>query len=144
MHTTLVLRLRMTAVASVCMVAMLGCGKSAVELSGKLVPPPNTKLVDSDSVQVTFVAEAKGDKSVVVEVKDGSFSTKEIVAGKYKVAVSITPYAGEKGSQERTEYFNDFVNKDFTNTTTPLSYDVSSDAKQSITIDMGKKTVTKN
>ncbi len=69
-----------------------------------------------------------------VNVKDMSFEMKDIVPGKYKIGISITPYAGEKGSEKRAPAF-DALNKAFAPTATSLSFEVAQDSAQSIAAD---------
>lgn len=130
---------------SICLLSLGGCGgQKPIKLSGKLKLPPNVNLVETDSVQITFSKEGgdKGGTVATVNVKDMSFEMKDIVPGKYKIGVSITPYAGEKGSEKRASAF-DALNKAFAPTATSLSFEVAQDSAQSIVIDMAAGSVTK-
>ena len=137
-------RLPLLAFLLSCLVTTAGCGKSAVTVTGKLVPPPGVKLVETDAVTVQFAPEDGKGPSVFAQVTpaDGTFVTKEILPGKYKVAVQIQAYQGMPESEKRGAAFEP-VNKTFSEQTTKATYEVTSDPQQSITIDLAKGSVTK-
>jgi hypothetical protein len=125
--------------------AAAGCGGGAAPrtVSGKLILPPGVKLAQSDMLSVTFVPEAKDGKTAVADVSpDHTFTTRQVMPGKYKITVAAQAYPGEKGFEQRTAAFENF-NKQFEPGTTKLSYEVTQDPNQSITVDLAKGTVTK-
>lgn len=130
-------------------VALTGCSggaKSSVTLSGKVVLPNNVKLADNDNVTITFLPEDKGDlpAAAVISKDSGTFESKTTVSkAKYKITVRIEPYMGSPDAEKRAASF-DSVNNAFSRDATKLSYETTSDSKQSITIDMNAGTVTKN
>lgn len=130
---------------SIGLLSLGGCGgQKPIKLAGQLKLPPNTSLVETDSVQISFSREdaAKGGTVATVNVKDMSFEIKDIVPGKYKIGVSITPYAGEKGSEKRAPAF-EALNKTFAPTASLLSLEVTADSVQSIVVDMAAGSVSK-
>lgn len=125
-----------------------GCGPSAartVEVKGNLVLPPNLKLAETDTIAITFLADgdakAQGGNASMTG-KDRSF-TAQVPTGKYKIAVEIQAYAGEKGADDRNRQYSQAVGK-FNSGATSLLYEVTDAEQQSITIDLAKETVTKN
>ena len=137
--------------ACLCLLVLSGCStKPRATVNGTLVLPAGITLADDDTVQITFDPEDNSspatqaqvtpkEKSFVVKGTDG----KGILAGKYKVAVQITPYLGMPGSQKHAASFDD-INKTFGATSSSLTYEVTADPTQTITIDLAKKTVTKS
>jgi hypothetical protein len=130
--------------ATVLAVTALGCGGGAQQkkLTGKVILPTNIKVVENDGINLTFAPDPKGT-TVVAEVspKDLTFST-QIPPGKYKVAVEITPYPGEKDSEKRATAFEKF-NEKYGSSVSPLSYEVTADASQNITVDLAQNRVAK-
>lgn len=129
-----------------CLFTLAGCDGSGSRrtVSGKVILPPGMKLADNDSVTIAFIPEAKDVKTPIVDVaKDLTFKTNDTVPGKYKITFAAQAYAGEKGFEQRSAAF-ERVNKNFSAETTKLSYEVTQDPQQSITIDLAKGTVTKN
>jgi hypothetical protein len=128
------------------LLALAGCGggTNPVEVSGKLIMPPNLKLVESDVVVLTFLPEETPEKAVTAEVipKEGSFTTKQILPGKHVITVVVQPYPGMPDSERRMTAFEGF-NNSFTRENKKLTYEVTKDAQQSITIDLPKAKVTK-
>jgi len=137
------------------LVAGCGPGKGA-PVSAKVVLPPGLSLANNDQIEVTLVPDdpkvkrgasgrAEGtDKATEVVVSAINTSeTTGVLPGKYKVAVRVTPYAGGQGSENRKRAFEDTINKKFATDTTPLTYEVTGDTNN-ISIDLGKRTVTKN
>jgi len=134
--------------------AVLGCGGGggkAVNLKGKVVMPANMKLLDTDEVQITFTPEGSAGKAATATAKapsltfepTGATMKKGMAPGKYKVGVSVTPYMGAPESQGRAQFFEDTINKAYSPGSTNMTYEVTSDLDQSITIDLTKGTVTK-
>lgn len=127
-----------------CALLLAGCGGSSkpVAVRGKIALPPKMSLKDDDSVQLSFIPDGAG-KSVVASVnpKDLTFSA-DVVPGKYKIAVALKAYAGQKGSEARDDAFKP-TNKLFAPGTTKLTYEVTNDPTQSIKIDLAAGSVTK-
>ena len=125
--------------------ALAGCGGSAkpVTVTGTVKVPANIKLVDTDSINVVFLPAEAGaaNASANCNAKDGSF-TASVPPGKYKITISIVPYAGMPDSQKRHREMENFLQK-FDEHTTPLNVEIGTESTQTITIDMEKKTVTK-
>lgn len=137
--------------AFVCLLASSGCGgKKVVNVTGKLILPPGIKLDKTDIVQLSFVPE--DSKATAGAVKptppDLSFVVKDsagkgIVAGKYKVTVKFDAYPGMADSQKRNEIFKQ-INQNYTLLKSKLTYEVTQDPEQAVTVDLTKGTVTKN
>ena len=153
--TPLMLRTRrllslLTSVA-ICLLALSGCGgKKPVTVKGKLVLPSTMKLAETDIVQISFVPqEEKGlagsakpsltDLSFVVKDTNG----KGVVPGKYKVTVKFDAYAGMKDGQKRADAMKP-INDSYGLLKSKLTYEVTLDEEQNITVDLIKGTVTKN
>lgn len=130
--------------ATLLAVIALGCGGGAQQkkLTGKVILPTNVKIVENDAINLTFAPDSKGT-TVVAEVssKDLTFST-QIPPGKYRVAVQITPYPGEKDSEKRATAFEKF-NDTYNSNNTKLNYEVTADSNQSITVDLAQNRVAK-
>lgn len=128
------------------LVVLTGCGESRVALEGKVNFPPSLKFADNDQFEVRFFSPESPTKGGAAsgKAKDANFTVNNVPAGKYKVAVRVTPYPGEKGSESRAKLLEENLNKKYDAKSTPLTYDVTSDAKQSVTIDLTKNSVTKN
>lgn len=123
---------------------MLGCGGSTkkVEVSGKVTFPNNVKLTDTDSVSVEFIADGKGQEGGTGSAKtDGTFQLK-VAPGKYKVAVTVQPYPGQKDSDKLASDITIAIGK-FDRKNSTLSYEVTGDEKQTVNIDLTKGTVSK-
>ncbi len=131
---------------------LAGCssGPKTVKLTGTVVLPPGLTLGKDDGGQITFVPETEGLPAAAAVFKADNLSftpnTAEkngIVPGKYKIAVSIEIYPGTKGSEQRRQWLDAQYNKNFDQNNTKLTYEVTNEPEQSITIDLGKGTVTK-
>ncbi len=144
----------LTVAALAIFVLSTGCGGpgKGIPVSGKLVLPKNLKLQKDDSVSIMFVpdggdvtrsASGKFNADDLTFVADTSETT-GVLPGKYKITITITPYQGTPGSEARVRQINDGINKQFDETMTKLSYEVTSGGPNNITIDLEKKTVTKN
>jgi hypothetical protein len=122
-----------------------GCGKkNPVTVSGKLVLPPTIKLADTDSVQINFTPVDAGDDQpagATFNKPDMSFVCKNITPGKYKVSVLLSVYKGTPDSEKR-DYEYKVFNKSHTEKMN-LTFDVTSDAEQKITIDLANGKVQK-
>jgi len=130
--------------STIVVLAVAGCGGSnPVAVTGKIVPPANVKLVDTDSVTLDFVAEDPKGKSAATDAKDLAFTSKDIIPGKYQVVVQIQPYSGLPDSEKRARVFEALNNK-FSRQHSKLAVEISKDAQQSIVIDLDKGSVSKN
>jgi len=132
--------------ASLALLLALGCGGDSkpVRVTGKLVLPDKVKVAETDSINIVFApeGEAKGTGgSATVNPKDLTFSG-EVPPGKYKVGVTITPYAGMKDTEARTKQLQQQIGA-FNTGATPLRYEVTSDSGQSFTVDLSKPAISK-
>jgi len=99
-------------------------------------------MVDTDSVEIRFIPTGGGvAASTSYTYKDGTFKA-EVLPGTYKVTVNITPYAGMPDSEKRHREMENWIKK-FDEGQSTLTVEIGSEANQTITIDMDKKTVTK-
>jgi hypothetical protein len=128
-------------------VGFAGCGPKGGQVKGTLVLPANVKLAENDAVQVSLIPESGKDTPPPGEftVADMSFQLKGIggrgvPAGKYKVSVMVQPYGG--ADAKRKPLF-EALNEKYNPGKTPLTYDVTGDSVQTITIDLTKGAVTK-
>jgi hypothetical protein len=126
---------------------MLGCGgPKPVNLEVKVVFPSSIKVEEKDSIQVRFIGEGdlqgKGGAGLA-SPSSLSFTSKELLPGKYKVSVQLSPYAGIPGSDKRSRALEPF-NESFGEKKTPLSVDIGPEPEQKITVDLAKKSVSKN
>jgi hypothetical protein len=133
--------------ACVCLLGPAGCSaKKEVSVSGKLVLPADLERAENDGITIQFVPQDKSDTSVQ-SVRSGASSRDLTIAptaiypGKYKIAVAFQPYPGPEQAK-RTALLAP-VNKAFEAANTPLTYEVTLDKDQSITIDLAQKSVTK-
>jgi hypothetical protein len=130
-----------------------GCGPGkGTPVSGTVVLPPTVKLVENDSVDITFApADPSNKRSAKANFKTSDLSftansveTTGILPGKYKVIVKITPYQGMPGNEERTRALDTLINKKFDQAASPLSIEIPAGSAVSITLDLAKGTATKN
>jgi hypothetical protein len=130
------------AVCGVALLALSGCTSAkTVTVAGKLVLPPKVKVAETDSVTVTFVRQddpAAPGASATASPTGLTFEA-AVQPGKYKISVRVQAYSGMKDSQQREKELTQQMASAPT-----MSYEVTSDAKQSITIDLVKGAVTKN
>ncbi|MCS7046880.1 MAG: hypothetical protein NZO58_11035 [Gemmataceae bacterium] len=132
--------------SSVALLCLIGCGgPSPVELTGKLVLPSEFKLVEDDTIELTLLSETAGTKGAhpKVNYSDLTFASKEVLPGNYKVTLSITPYPGKPESEKRRPIFEKF-NKANDMKSTKITFEVTRDAKQSVTFDFVKGVAIKN
>ena len=131
-----------------------GCGGpgKGTPVSGKVVLPKDLKIQKDDSVSITFVpdgtdvkraATSKFNADDLTFVADTSETT-GVLPGKYKITFAITPYPGTPGSEARVRQINDGINSQFNESRTKLSYEVTAGGPNTITIDLGKGTVTRD
>lgn len=132
----------------ICVLFLAGCGKKSAAVKGTVVFPPNIKLAENDAGKIILVPETEGNPSAsgAISSGDNSFTVngptgKGVALGKYKITVRLNPYPGDPASDKREELFAS-VNDYYDTETSKLTCEVTGDS--SITIDLGKGTVTKN
>jgi hypothetical protein len=132
-----------------CVFALTGCGSSqkGATLKGTVVLPSNVKLAENDSATVGFAPDGTEGQSFVAAINPADLSFvakgpagKGITPGKYKITVNFQPYI--PGESKQKAIFED-VNARYNAQNSRLSYEVTADSQQSITIDLSKGTVTK-
>lgn len=133
-----------------CLLVSAGCGGSSKKgsvLKGTVVLPPNVKLQESDSATVNFVPAAGGGQQFASAIKptDLTFEAsgpegKGIAPGNYKITIRLQPYTPGESPQKR---ICDAINSKYDSGNSNLSYTVTEDLQQAITIDLTKGTVTK-
>jgi predicted small lipoprotein YifL len=135
---------------AVCLLVLAGCGKKNAIVNGKIILPANIKLIESDRGKIIFVPEDKNApaSSATISSSDNSFvvngpANKGVPLGKYKITVQLQPYPGEKGSEKRSDLFAR-LNDKYDPEVSKLTYEVTADSTQSITINLIKGTVTKD
>ena len=134
------------------LLALSGCGgKKGVMVKGTLVFPLDLKMGEGDMVQVHFEAEDKDGKSspATYSANEKSFvangpDAKGVLPGKYKITVQVSTYLGsmDKDSLARNARYQEF-NGRFDSKNSKLSYEVTGDGPQTITINLDKGTVAK-
>jgi hypothetical protein len=136
-------RLLLPAVTALCFILLMGgCGgKKPVTLTGKLVLPSTIKLADNDNVTINFTPVDAEDQPAGAKFNnaDMSFVCKNITPGKYKVSVQLSVYKGTPDSEKRDFEYKVF-NKQHTEKMN-LTFGVTSDAEQKITIDLANGKV---
>jgi hypothetical protein len=140
-------RLWLLVFALVCLVGSVGCGgKKGSTVNGKIVLPPHVSMDKNDTGDVRLVPEVR-DKTGKIggsgnfNGSDLTFSLKDVVPGKYKVGVTLTAYPGS--SKEKEAAFKK-VNEQFNvEGASKMTYEVTADSEQSITIDLAAGTVSK-
>jgi len=142
----MLVQLSRLALATLLLTTALGCGggSAPVTVKGKIVLLPNTKYAETDTIVLTFVptaADGKGGSTADV-AKDLSY-TARILPGNYKIAFSITPYVGSKDDEKRAETFAKKY-EGFSPAKTPITYEVTSDSTQSVTVDLAQGRASRN
>jgi hypothetical protein len=141
-------RLWLLVAALICLVGPVGCGgKKGSTVNGKLVLPPNLQVDKTDTGDVRLIPETrdksgKGGATANFNGSDLTFTLKDVAPGKYKVGVTLTPYPG-KENKERDATFKKINHQYDVEGGSKLTYEVTSDSEQSITIDLVAGTVTK-
>lgn len=132
------------------LLVLSGCGRKTAVVKGTVVLPANVKLIESDSAKIIFMPEEKDRPacSGAISTSDNSFvahnpTNKGLPPGKYKVTVRLQPYPGSKGSEKRQELFAR-INDKYDELASKLTYEVTEEPTQSITIDLTKGTIAKN
>jgi hypothetical protein len=122
-----------------------GCGqRRRVTVKGTLVLPANVQLAEKDTVRIVFAPEDSGIKGARAKFNpsDKSFVATGVPTGKNKVTVAISPYQKGAGSEQHAKDL-DVLNQAYGGPKTPLSYEVSKDPEQSITIDVSTISIDK-
>ncbi len=141
-----VVRLSTAAVLACSCVLLVGCGPSTQDVTGKIVPPPNMKFYENDSISLRFYPDTNDPKAQAffadVNPKDLTFSTK-VPSGKYKLGLEVSGYPGEKTTtQKRIDALNEF-NSAYSRERSPISYEVTS-GPQNITVELAQGRAFKN
>lgn len=132
------------------LVASLLCGcdsaptGSAVKVT---VASQKLKLEETDSVEVIFTPQGTGTPATANgSVKDqplaaGRGETPGVLPGKYTLSVRITPYAG-MATPQRVDAITESL-KQFEPNKSTLTYEVTSEKEQAITVDLDANAVKK-
>jgi hypothetical protein len=134
-----------------CLFVVSGCGSSTkgkgATLKGTVVLPSNVKLQQNDMAAISFVPEADGGQAFTSQINttDLSFVVqavpgKNLTAGKYKISFRFQAY---KPGESKEKKIFEGMNAKYDSTKSKLSYDVTEEPQQSITVDLNKGTVTK-
>jgi hypothetical protein len=145
-------RLALGLALSVCFIVVAGCGKKKGQVvKGNIVLPANASVKPDDSITLALIADAAGGGksagAAPISTEDLSFTIKGpggigVAPGKYTITLNFTPYPG--GSADVKKHMED-LNKKFGDAkVSKLTYTVTDDPDQSITVDLDKQTVTKN
>jgi hypothetical protein len=133
-----------------CLLVLSGCGPSGAIVNGKVILPGDVKLTDTDMARLSFIPEGKKGQVYPANVSksDNTFvahgtGKRGIPAGKYTIAVDLQPDLGSSDSKKRSALF-DPINKKYDAVHSKLTYEVTAESPQSITVDLVKGTVTKN
>jgi hypothetical protein len=135
-------RSQVVAACGLALLTLSGCTSAkTVTVDGKVVLPPKVKVSETDSITVAFTREddATAPGGTATASPTGLTFEANVPPGKYKISVRVQAYAGMKDSQKRERELAQQMASAPT-----LSYEVTGDARQSITIDLVKGTVTKN
>lgn len=125
--------------------SMTGCKKEVktFPMQVNLKFPSNMKLAKDDNIEVQFTNVDDPQSGFVAS---GPFSempfTANAIAGSFKVQLKIEPYPGSEGSEKRVLNY-EMLNRSFDSVETPLKIDLTEGPNQTITIDIGKKTISK-
>ncbi|HWG44651.1 MAG TPA: hypothetical protein VN688_17875 [Gemmataceae bacterium] len=139
-----------SSLTAVCLLVLAGCGEKAAVVKGTIVLPSHIKLIDTDQGKILFVPQEKNTpaSSATISSSDNSFvvngpTNHGVPLGKYKIIVRFKPYPGDPSSENRAQLFAR-INDKYDEEVSKLTYEVTADSTQSITIDLIKGTVTKN
>jgi len=126
------------------LITLVGCGAKPIPVKGKVVLPQNVTLAQDDSAELRFVNEDPKGKSAATTLSnsDASFAA-NVIPGKYKIVLRITPYPGKPTSKQREQGLEP-VNNAFSEKNSKVIGDVSDKSDQSVTIDLVKGTVSSN
>jgi hypothetical protein len=127
-----------------------GCGGSTgATVKGKVVLPAGVELLEDDSLYLGLSSTETGGTSTggKIDPKALTFAIdgpggKGLPAGKYKVTVTFTPYAGRPESAKRKETIDKLL-APFSGDKSQLTIDLPASGQQEITVDLEKKTVSK-
>ena len=134
---------------AVCLLALAGCsGKKGATVKGTLVPPPNVQLAGSDVVQMLFAAQDPGGQNSPVSFPSGPQSfvangpvREGVLPGKYKITVAIQSYGVAPDPKHAAALAA--LSARYDDAHTKLMYEVTRDSVQTITVDLGQGTVTR-
>ncbi len=151
-------RVIVTSVMAVAVLAPIGCGGgkgSKIQFTGKLILPTGATIEKDDIAEVNFAPEEANGVAAEAKVStDQSFTLKSALdrksgpmPGKYKVTVQIIPYdknadPKDKAKQDRLNQLKT-LNEKYNVKNSPLTYTITSDNAQSVTIDLVKGTISK-
>jgi hypothetical protein len=134
------------------LLGLAGCsGARPVTIQGKLIMPKNVPMGEptgkegaQDTLTLTFLKEGE-DKAFSIQVnpKELTFESKEIIPGKYKVGFQVGLYAMPTGNPKR-QYEVQMFNKAHAAQSSKMTYEVTAESPQSITVDLTKEQVTRN
>jgi hypothetical protein len=138
-------------VALLCLTVLTGCGdgvsRSVVKVN---VTSTKVKLDDTDSISVGFTPEAAGGETAVAGgearklpllVKASAKDATGVAPGKYKLTVSISPYAGMANANPAHAPELKALSDQFDAKNSKLTYEVVAGKEQTITIDLDTGTV---
>jgi hypothetical protein len=124
-------------------IVLAGCGDGVSRSSVKVtVTTSKTKLENSDSISVSFVADGAGGENAIASgnpdkqpltARPTAGEATGVKPGKYKVAVQINPYPGQ--TPEHQQQLQQ-ISAQYDPTKTTLTYDVVAGKDQSLTIDL--------
>jgi hypothetical protein len=145
-------RLLLLAPLLMALLVLAGCGKQGATITGKLVLPATVQLEENDIAKITFLPEEQGLRPSValVSPSDNSFVAKGpeperrgVPPGKYKVAVKLLLQPASENAAKREKLFES-LNQRYDEKNTPLTYEVTAEPQQAITIDLGTSAVRKD
>lgn len=137
-------RLSSCGLCAVALFTLTGCGgPTVVEVTGKLVLLPNTKLAEDDSITLIFSSQESGGAGASVTLNKDMTFTAKAKPGKYKIVVAVSAYPGSKDSDKRTASYKKNYDA-FLLENTKLTYEVTSESPQNITIDLAQGRAAKN
>jgi hypothetical protein len=133
----------------VCLLSIAGCGsKRGSVVTGKLVLPDGLKLTSNDSGSVALMpeqdsAKPSGTKAPggTINPNDLSFTINDAPPGDYKVVVTLTPYPGQADPKHAKSLKN--LSDRYSIESSKMTYKVTSDSEQKITVNLVEGKVTK-
>ena len=127
----------------VCLVSSVGCGsKKGTPLTGKVLLPDKVKLDTNDTATVRFVSDQKGGPGAVGKVNPSDLTfTVEVPPGSYKVGAEFVPYPGGKANDAHHKALKNLSER-FDAENSKMTYTVTSDSNQTITVNLKEGKVT--
>jgi hypothetical protein len=120
-----------------------GCGPKRVKIEGKVVREGQPlKVGQGEKLNLSLTGtDDKGSPAGFVATLngDGGFVLDNIPTGKYQLRLNIIGGGSDPADLAK---FNE-INKQFEAANAKLEYEVTADSTQTITVDVGKVTVTK-